>query len=292
MGLKTSVYISNESIHVIKGNYSGKKVTVKDILETKIQEGCIINGVITDTQAMKQSIESAHIDAKSINLVIDGTNVITKVIEVPLLKDRDKLLTIIAESFQDIENRENMLADYMVLEEKNAAGGATVLATLVEKDFVAEYIELFESAGIKIESIDISLACMIRYIMNITQLCEDTFVYAVVDKHTVTFVLFVEGDYRFSRRIRLMDENDENAMFEELERTLLNLIQFNKSEKAAHDITDFYFSGFTKGSYDLYRRLTESIGVNVTASQTPDEVRFRGAENINNYVYAIGNIID
>ena len=292
MGVKTSVYISNESIQVVTGSFSGKKVVIKDIVETKVQEGCILNGVITDPQAMKQSIESAHIDAKSISLVIDGTSIMTKLLEVPLLKDKEKLRVVISDSFQDIENRDNMITDYMVLDEKNAQGGATVLATLVEKDFIAEYIELFESAGLKIDSIDISLSCMIKYIMNINRLIDETFVYAVVDKHTVTFVLFVEGDYRFSRRIRIMNENDTNEMFEELVRTLLNLIQFNKSEKSAHDITDFYFSGFKKADYDFYRKLTDAIGVNVSSADIPDEIRYKGSENINNFVYAIGNIID
>lgn len=292
MGVKTSVYISNESIQVVTGSFSGRKVVIKDIVETKVQEGCILNGVITDAQAMKQGIESAHIDAKSISLVIDGTSIMTKLLEVPLLKDKEKLRVVIADSFQDIENRDNMITDYMVLDEKNAQGGATVLATLVEKDFIAEYIELFESAGLKIDSIDISLSCMIKYIMNINRLIDETFVYAVVDKHTVTFVLFVEGDYRFSRRIRIMNENDTDEMFEELVRTLLNLIQFNKSEKTAHDITDFYFSGLKKADYDFYRKLTDAIGVNVSSAEIPDEIRYKGSENINNFVYAIGNIID
>lgn len=292
MGMKTSVYIANESVHVVKGTFAGHKVNIKDINETEIAEGCIINGVITDAAALKQSLEKAGINAKSINLVIDGTNVITKLLEVPLLKDKKKLLTLIADNFQDIENRENMITDYMVIDPHNEVGGATVIAAMVEKDFITEYVELFQSLNLKIESIDIALACMIKYIMNINRLFDDTFVYAVVDKHTVTFMLFVEGYYRFSRRVRLMaDMNSQDELFEELVRTLLNLVQFNKSEKNNHDITDFYFSGFLPEGHDFYRRLTDAIGVNVTAARTPDEIKYHGAENVNDFVYAIGNMI-
>ena len=60
MGVKTSVYISNGSVHVVKGSQSGQKVNVQSINETEIEEGCILNGVITDPAALKQSLESAR----------------------------------------------------------------------------------------------------------------------------------------------------------------------------------------------------------------------------------------
>ena len=292
MGVKTSVYISNGSVHVVKGNAAGRKVNIQSINETDIAEGCILNGVITDPAGLKQSLESARIDAKSINVVIDGSSVITKLIEVPMLKDQKSLISIIADNFQDIENRENMITDYMVLEPKNEAGGATVLATMVERDFLTEYIELFQSLGLKIESIDIALACMIKYIMNINRLFEETFVYAVVDRNMLMLTLFVDGNYRFSRRVRLMaDLNNKDELFDELARVLMNLIQFNKSEKTNHDITDFYFSGFLPEGHEFYHRLTDAVGVNVAAASPPEEIKFKGTENVNDFVYAIGNLI-
>ncbi|MBP0960928.1 MAG: pilus assembly protein PilM [Oscillospiraceae bacterium] len=292
MGVKTSVYISNGSVHVVKGNAAGRKVNIQSINETDIAEGCILNGVITDPAGLKQSLESARIDAKSINVVIDGSSVITKLIEVPMLKDQKSLISIIADNFQDIENRENMITDYMVIEPKNEAGGATVLATMVERDFLTEYIELFQSLGLKIESIDIALACMIKYIMNINRLFEETFVYAVVDRNMLMLTLFVDGNYRFSRRVRLMaDLNNKDELFDELARVLMNLIQFNKSEKTNHDITDFYFSGFLPEGHEFYHRLTDAVGVNVAAASPPEEIKFKGTENVNDFVYAIGNLI-
>ena len=292
MGVKTSVYISNGSVHVVKGNAAGRKVSIQSINETDIAEGCILNGVITDPAGLKQSLESARIDAKSINVVIDGSSVITKLIEVPMLKDQKSLISIIADNFQDIENRENMITDYMVLDPKNEAGGATVLATMVERDFLTEYIELFQSLGLKIESIDIALACMIKYIMNINRLFEETFVYAVVDRNMLMLTLFVDGNYRFSRRVRLMaDLNNKDELFDELARVLMNLIQFNKSEKTNHDITDFYFSGFLPEGHEFYHRLTDAVGVNVAAASPPEEIKFKGTENVHDFVYAIGNLI-
>jgi hypothetical protein len=162
----------------------------------------------------------------------------------------------------------------------------------VEKDFLSEYIELFESLGFKIDSIDISLACMIKYIMNINNLIDETFVYAVVDKHTITFVLFVEGEYRFSRRTRIMAENNKEELFDELVKTLLNLIQFNKSEKNNTDITDFYFGGFLPEYDEMYSKLSDAIGVSVSAAPVPDEVKYKGSENVSSFVYAIGNMVD
>lgn len=290
MASDTSVYISNESIHIIKAAGTGKSFSIKDIHEEKIEGSGIINGVITDSYVIRDALKKAKISAKSIKLVIDGSSIITKVFEAPLLKN-NKLMPLIMDNFTDIENHGNMIADYMVLNEKNANGGATLLTTLVERDFLSEYVELFESEGLKIESIDISLGCLIRYVKSIGSLKNETFVFSVFDKHTVTFVLFVEGEYRFSRRIRIMDENNEDEMFDELVKTLLNMIQFNKSEKTNHDITDFFFGGFRSSGDPFYGKLAGAVGVNVDAAPKP-LVKYNGSYDINDYIYAIGNMMN
>lgn len=89
----------------------------------------------------------------------------------------------------------------------------------------------------------------------------------------------------------MADMGDNAALFDELEKTLLNLIQFNKSEKTNHDITDFYFSGFFPAGHEFYRRLTDAVGVNVQAADTPEEIKYRGSKIVNDFVYAIGNMI-
>ena len=128
--------------------------------------------------------------------------------------------------------------------------------------------------------------------MNINKLYEETFVYAVMDRNTLTLTLFVDGNYRFSRRVRLMaDLNSKDELFDEIVRVLLNLVQFNKSEKTNHDITDFYFSGFLPEGHEFYSQLTDAVGVNVAAASAPEEIRYKGTGNVNDFVYAIGNLI-
>ena len=108
----------------------------------------------------------------------------------------------------------------------------------------------------------------------------------------LVLTLFVDGNYRFSRRVRLMaDLNNKDELFDELARVLMNLIQFNKSEKTNHDFTDFYFSGFLPEGHEFYHRRTDAVGVNVAAASPPEEIKFKGTENVNDFVYAIGNLI-
>lgn len=289
-----SVYISNESIHMITGVKSRSSINVGQAIDEKINDGCIINGVITDTASLKSTLENIYTKCsnipKNIWLTIDGSSIITKIIEVPLLKE-DKLIPFLNENFQDIENSQNMIIDYMVLEQKNQAGGATVLAVLIEKDFITQYIELFSSAQIKIESIDISLGCLIRYVSSIKSLTDKTFILSVFDKNTTMLVLFTSGKYRFSKRVRIVAENDSDEMFEELVKILMNMIQFNKSEKSNKDITDIYFGGFLPQENSIYSRLSENLGVNVSVVPESSEIKTKIDVKLSNFIYASGNLI-
>ncbi len=289
-----SVYISNESIHMISGIKSGSLTHIKQIDSEKINDGCIINGVITDPASLKVSLESIckrfKDPVKNIRLTVEGSSIITKLIDVPLLK-QDRLFEFLYQNFEDIENSRNMIVDYMVLEQKNQAGGATVLAVLIEKDFIAQYIDLFGSARIKIESVDISLGCLIRYVSGIKALSDKTFVISVFDKNTTLLTLFVIGKYRFSKRVRIVADNDSDEMYEELLKILLNMIQFNKSEKTNKDITDIYFGGFLPQENSVYKRLSENLGVNVDVVPEPSEIKTPKDIVLSDFIYASGNLI-
>jgi hypothetical protein len=89
----------------------------------------------------------------------------------------------------------------------------------------------------------------------------------------------------------MADLNNKEELFDELVRTMLNIVQFNKSEKTNHDITDFYFSGFLPEGHEFYGQLSDAVGVNVSAASPPDEIKYNGNENVNDFVYAIGNLI-
>lgn len=292
--MNTSLFISNESVKITYGVHSGKKIKVKSIVNEALEEGTIINGVIMDAARLKKVLESIWKKnkylSKKINLTIDSSSIITKIIEVPLLKE-SKLMTYIGSNFEDIENHEAMLLDYMVLEQRTESGGASVLAVLAEKEFVTEYTELLSSIGIKINRIDISLSCLIKLISFTEGKLAKTFIVAVFDKNVVALVLFVNGKFRFSRRIRIVSEINSEEMYDELVKILSNMIQFNKSEKTNSDITDIFMCGFLSGDNQIYRQLSDSLEVRVNVFPKLDNISVPDGFSAGDFMYPTGNLI-
>ena len=293
-GRMLSVYISNEAIQAAQGSAGKNNVNVKQIINEPLDEGCILNGVITNPQALSKKLEltwSKHrLPTKNIHLSVDGNAILTRVMEAPLLPPK-KMLSYIYEEFYEIENRESMVYDDTVLKPLNAQGGATILAAFAERDFINEYIELFKTAKLRISSINIALCGAINIMSRIIQYQSRTYILAVFDKITVSEMLYINGSFRFAKRVRLMAQPESSEFFTELAQSLSGLIQFNKSEKSGFDITDIYFCGDFEGMKKTCFGLAEAL--NVAVSELPDvkEIKFRGYGKLSSFIYPVGGLI-
>lgn len=292
--MTTTLFVSNETIQVVSGAAKGKKLIINSIITEPVKEGTIINGVITDASQLKNDIDQIFKNnkklGKKINVIVDGSSINTKILEVPLLNEA-KLMPFIETNYPEVENREKMLIDYMVLEGKTEAGGASVLSVLTEKDFVNEYSELITSLGIKIDTIDISLSSLIKLVKFGIKALGETFIVGVLDKNILALVLFVRGKFRFSRRIRIVSEIGSEEILPEMVKILSNMIQFNKSEKTNADITDIYIGGFLPADNEIYKQLTDSLDVNVVSFPELENIRIPNGRRQGDFIYTMGSIL-
>ncbi|MBE6842370.1 MAG: hypothetical protein E7510_06020 [Ruminococcus sp.] len=292
--MTTTLFVSNETIQVVSGAAKGKKLIINSIITEPVKEGTIINGVITDASQLKNDIDQIFKNnkklGKKINVIVDGSSINTKILEVPLLNEA-KLMPFIETNYPEVENREKMLIDYMVLEGKTEAGGASVLSVLTEKDFVNEYSELITSLGIKIDTIDISLSSLIKLVKFGIKALGETFIVGVLDKNILALVLFVRGKFRFSRRIRIVSEIGSEEILPEMVKILSNMIQFNKSEKTNADITDIYIGGFLPADNEIYKQLTDSLDVNVVSFPELENIRTPDGRRQGDFIYTMGSIL-
>lgn len=292
--MTTTLFVSNETIQVVSGAAKGKKLIINSIITEPVKEGTIINGVITDASQLKNDIDQIFKNnkklGKKINIIVDGSSINTKILEVPLLNEA-KLMPFIETNYPEVENREKMLIDYMVLEGKTEAGGASVLSVLTEKDFVNEYSELITSLGIKIDTIDISLSSLIKLVKFGIKALGETFIVGVLDKNILALVLFVRGKFRFSRRIRIVSEIGSEEILPEMVKILSNMIQFNKSEKTNADISDIYIGGFLPADNEIYKQLTDSLDVNVVSFPELENIRIPNGRRQGDFIYTMGSIL-
>lgn len=243
----TSVYISNEHIQAVSAVKSAKKLKVKLIAKRELPEGCILNGIITDETVLRAELSAMwkafKLPKSGLRLVVESSAVSTKILTLPNLSKPMYMKKLIAENLLSGES-EDTVYDYKTL---GAArdGGITVLACMTEGSFVKSYVELFSGAGLKLASIDLAAAGLIRMAKFCGELSERTFVISVIDRNSVSNFLFIKGEYRFSNRTRLMSNRDTPELLDEIARMISSLVQFNKSEKSGEDITNVYFCGFS-----------------------------------------------
>lgn len=293
--MATSVYISNERIDIVQGSVKSKKIIVKNVIDIPITEGAIINGVITDefeiTEKLKEAFEKNPKLDKNILLTVDSGSIYTKKLTVPALSVR-KLKGIIKENFSEIEGYEDLLYDFATLDMGDKKDGALVLACAVERELIENYYDIFEKLNIKIKKINISHACAISLISMVGTFLNNTFVISILDKNNMSNLLFVNGIYSYSNRIRLVEQRGSAECYQEISNNLSSLIQFNKSEKNGTDIESFYFCGTNENESGLFDVLTHDLERNVSEFKTQDNIIFRdNKSSVAEYFYAIGNLI-
>lgn len=240
----TSVYISNENIQVVTGSRSGSRVKISHISSGDIGDGCVIGGVITDESALKERLSTFwgvnKLPKSGLNLMIESSSVNTKVLNLPNVRG-NYLMSLVKEGFTEFE-AENAVYDYAVLG-AGEDGGIKVLACMTEAGFIRSYTSLFSAAGLKLSSMGLAVCGQIRMAQFCKELKNSSYILAVLDKNMVSQFLFIDGEYRFSKRQRTFYDRGTPEFEDEIARMISTLIQFKKSENIASEITDVFLCG-------------------------------------------------
>lgn len=280
-----SVFISNEKLQVGIGGKSGGKAVLKKFITAPVEDGSILNGVITNEFALGKLISNVwqanKIPTKDINLIIDSGGISTKIVKLPNTKE-EEMISVIKDNFSEFDDLDKRVIDFSVLNLKTEDGGISALACTAEDDLIQSYIDLFEKQKISLSRIDLTLNCLIRLSKSIKALKGKTYVIAVMDKNTVSLTLFVNGQYRFSNRSRFVSERNSSELIEEISRVLSSIIQFNKSEKSGFDITNIYCCGMTGDEEKMCPQITNSLGITTTVFPPYQEL----AVNVKTYAVA------
>lgn len=300
--MATSIIITNESIKILVGKFSGTKVVVEKVINAPLDEGIILNGIITDDLALRKKFEEIwrnnKLSTKNLNLVIDSSSIQIKILDAPRLNQK-KLLQFVKGEFPEIENPDDMVFDYSVISLKNDDGGVRLLACCAEREYIESYMEVFNALKFDIDKIDITLNAMIKVFSFLKIYKNKTFVITSIDKNTAAQALFVNGNYSFYKRFRVVAERGTEEFFNEIDRSLSTIIQFNKSEKTGFDITDMYFGGLTEEEESFLPAWCETTGCAVAKLPDNHQITFKSQKKatavkptLSDYIYSVGNLIE
>lgn len=271
MGKENVVYISSQDIQMLCGSADGNDmIRIESYESLPLNEGSMINGVITDEQDIKDNLEA--LKEKGLNecfLVIDSGQILTKNVIVPFLNKKE-LIQFCKDELSSIDSSyTDVIYDYSVLNQKNEDGKTgEILCCGVERKLIGSYIEIFESVGIKLKAVDISINAVIKLTRELPELENKTYVIAIMDGNNVSSFLFENNRYVFSNRSRLFSERGTDAFNIEMSGNISQLIQFNKSQHSEHAIETAYFCGLHDDEEMLvYNRIENSL--NIKAERFP-----------------------
>lgn len=297
--LDTSVYFSPSGIKIVRGIFS-KKAVIKQMMTVPTVGDAMIGGVITNDIALKAALSTVwrekRLPKNDLHIVVDGGAVLMKPMTVPVT-GRKNLEAIIRRGFSDTVNHESLLVDYTVDEPALKEGGASVFAYAADRSFIESYVQLFSELKCRISSINTAQNCCIS-LMKFTGAARDkTCILACADKNTLLMLLFVNGKYRFSNRVRLFSENGTEDYAGEICSAVSSMIQFSKAQRYGSDIDDIFFCGLGDDRESVFRSASASFEtLRISPLPIPAElISVKNGEgeiiSPDDYIYCIGDII-
>lgn len=302
MAKENVIFISTHSVQMIVGSCDkADMIKIIDFCEVELDEGVMINGVITDDIALQEALSVIH--AKGITharIVIDSGQILVKNLEVPVLKHNEMMHVVQDELSNLNEGYEDLIYDYSVLQQdfkQDGKTGGEILCCAVERKLIASYLEVFEAAGIKIDSIDISVNALHKLTAELNDLEHKTYIVSVLDANNVSSYLFENNRYTFSNRTRLFSERGSIEFITEMSSNISQLIQFSRSKHSPYPIETAYFCGLHEEEEEqIFQNIRASLDIeaNIFPSSkivyVSDQTRNSEFE-LHDYVFSVGCMI-
>lgn len=300
--MEVSVYISNDRIEIVAGKGSKAQAKVKKVYSLSVPEGTVMNGIITGEQRLKETLEAIwdryKLPRRGVCLVIDSGKIMTKVIEVPYMKDKE-LIACIDKEFADGE-KTDLVTDYFPFPKTDPYAMNRIFCAAVERGVIESYMSLFSDLKIKINRISIGLGCLLKAAIATGMFSGQTCVFMLAEGSTTISVLFENGEYIYSRRNRMLSEQGSEDWIEELGQIADGIRQFYRQRHSSYILDSLYIAGC---SDEVVKKIDEHMqeygiraklpGILNGISFVKTAVSDNGEISVEpaSYIYGIGNLL-
>lgn len=239
--MATIVYLSNQLVQATETKKNG---TVA-ICEEQAPEGSIINGIVTDAEVfvefLRQFFVKNKLSRKECTLVVNSTQITTRVIELPKA-GYDDLNQMLEREFADSRIADPLIVSYVMNGERTGRL-QKLLAAAVERTFAESYVKLFAQAGIEVSCIEPAMLNFARRFMNEPVITKQNCVVQIYDGSEVISILFVEGEYLYSQRNRIFAQEDTEGYVREARAVAQRIRQFASSQKVEKPVESLFVCG-------------------------------------------------
>ncbi len=258
--MKKVLYINNDQVRILQADQKSGEVKVIKSLQYTLEPGSVINGVLIKTNEILNILKGNSKLLKGATVVLNSSNIQIKTLDHPELKGK-QFDNYIRKEFS-IPNDGALI--YGSTSRKIDNKYKTIFMG-VPADIIKSYLQLFTDAKIKLGRFEILQNGMAKFVKNKKDLEGQTFVLNLIEGNNLISVLMEAGEYVLTDRSRLMAEPDSDQFVDELLQKISSLIQFNKSQKSAYEITKSYYVGLPRDRLLTLeeKSLTMNIGIDI-----------------------------
>jgi len=266
--MAVSLYFSTSHLKIIVGSADTNSVKVDDFAMFSLPEGAMINGIITDEDAMirylSEIASTMGLHKQEAVLVIDNNSIRSKVMDMPSVPEAKMLDFISRDLGAFTEGESNDVFDYTVLNSKAEGGGSRILAVAVDRDLLLTYRNTFASAGYKLKSINIGVNAVNKIARVSPHLMAGACILAIMDERNLTLMLYENGNYKITNKYRLFNPDDTAEWRQEIGNNLSSVIQFHKGQRPTEEISAAFFAGLSPAQTAALVEPLSFLGIQIT----------------------------
>jgi hypothetical protein len=295
-----SLYCSPSQLLLLAGSVNGRKASMDDFRMIPLPERSMINGVITNKEAMVYFLRDVSQRFgpynQDVTLVLESNNIRTKIMTLPAVKE-NKLLAFVQQDFGEISEGGDDVFDFTVLG-PNTEGGLEVMGIAAGKVLLQNYIDAFTSSGFKLKRIDVGSNALAKIVGFIPQLQSNSSVLVHLDDMALGITLFEHGVYRISQKYRLLNPPGTEERQREMVNNVSSMVQFQRSHRRDVAIDSIYVLGIHPEYMPHFTEATRFLEIPVYELSLDSQIKLTGKANFDQanfvsskYLYNIGAMI-
>lgn len=274
------VYLSNRHIRAIVGEPGKQRIKIRKMCEILDLEGCILNGTITDEEGLSHLLaelwEEQALPRKGVHLLLDTSQFQSRRMEVPVQKPLE-MLQFVKREFQESGRTEELVCRYLELpgtEAERARKVRTVFATAAPKEYIRQFLYVFEKLGIEVTEVSCSTEAALQLFETSGELDGKNGIVQLTDEMALINLLFEDGRYCYSSRSRLFAEPDTAEYAEETARSVSTMLQFAKAQGMEQPVTDVRVLGLAEACIAPYEEQVHQLQekIEVQAMEWDDRI--------------------
>ncbi|MBO6194350.1 MAG: hypothetical protein J6O00_09250 [Clostridiales bacterium] len=243
------VFLSNTNIQIASGSSTSGGVKVSKLFSAPLPEGAVLNGVVMDKERLTQTIKTAwqtnKLPKSEVTLIINSPQLRANRIDAPILPDK-KTTEFIGRETRDTEYGRftNPVTGWYLISKNTKAKQQKVIYETAESDFVKGYVDIFESAGLKLKSIHNGVQIATEFFTK--QSAGKTVIYLILDGNSLVTIFFAEGKYYYDSTSRVFSQPGTPEFAREIYSSISSIRQFMSAQRIEATVKDVVFAGLTQ----------------------------------------------